>query len=223
MRKGLLLAVLAVPALLGGQTISSSKHNLSTSGQTAGNTIYAVNQTEICIFCHFPHSTGNPTFLWNHAMSTATYTFYTSPTMNAATPTALSGSSSYCMSCHDGTVAVGDVIRAGQLGEDPIQMNGVDANGTLPDTIPANLGTSLTDDHPVSIQYEDGLFSSTNEDPDLRDRTTANTVANGGITLYLESERVECGTCHNPHDNTNGAFLEVSNTGSQLCLTCHLK
>ena len=220
MRKGLLLAVLAIPALLGAQTISTSKHNLSTSGT---GTITAVNQTEICIFCHFPHSTGNSPFLWNHAMSTATYTFYTSSTMNAATPTALSGSSSYCMSCHDGTVAVGDVIRAGQLGEDPIQMNGVDPDGTLPDTIPANIGTSLTDDHPVSIQYEDGLFSSTNEDVDLRDRTTANTVVNGAITLYLENEKVECGSCHNPHDNTNAPFLEVSNTGSQLCLTCHLK
>ncbi|MCF6192532.1 MAG: cytochrome c3 family protein [Candidatus Hydrothermae bacterium] len=41
--------------------------------------------------------------------------------------------------------------------------------------------------------------------------------------MHLEGEKVQCGTCHNPHDNTNAPFLEASNTGSQLCLTCHLK
>ncbi len=212
MRKGALLLVLAVPAWLQAQGISNSLHNLSTSGP---GTIKSTYQTEICIYCHFPHSTGSTVFLWNHTQTTATYTFYTSPTMNAATPTTLSSSSRMCMSCHDGTVAVGDLINNPDTS----------LNTTfIPTTSTAYIGTDLTDDHPVSIQYEDGQFSSTNPDPDLRLRATANTVDNGaGIVLYLENERVECGTCHNPHDPTNGNFLEVSNTGSQLCLTCHLK
>ncbi len=222
-RVALALGVMVWAMPLAAQNISNSPHNLSTSGQTVGNTVYASTETQICVFCHFPHSTGNPTYLWNHAATTASYTFYTSSTMNAATPTALSGSSLYCMSCHDGTVAIGDVVLPPEGGTDPIAMVGVEADGSMPLTSPARLGTDLSDDHPISIQYEDGLFSSTNEDLGLRDRSDTNTVTNGTITLHLEGEKVQCGTCHNPHDNTNAPFLEASNTGSQLCLTCHLK
>ncbi|MBI5196127.1 MAG: cytochrome C, partial [Nitrospirae bacterium] len=32
-----------------------------------------------------------------------------------------------------------------------------------------------------------------------------------------------CGSCHNPHDNSNGTFLRVTNSGSGLCLKCHIK
>lgn len=34
---------------------------------------------------------------------------------------------------------------------------------------------------------------------------------------------VECQTCHDPHSATNATFLRIPNTGSQLCLTCHVK
>ncbi len=34
---------------------------------------------------------------------------------------------------------------------------------------------------------------------------------------------VECASCHNVHDNANGTFLRMANTGSALCLTCHNK
>jgi len=32
---------------------------------------------------------------------------------------------------------------------------------------------------------------------------------------------IHCTTCHDPHDNTEGKFLVMSNTGSALCITCH--
>jgi len=34
---------------------------------------------------------------------------------------------------------------------------------------------------------------------------------------------VECATCHDPHTPNNGTFLRVSNNGSGLCLSCHVK
>ena len=32
-----------------------------------------------------------------------------------------------------------------------------------------------------------------------------------------------CGSCHNPHDNSNSNFLIESNASSALCLRCHIK
>lgn len=34
---------------------------------------------------------------------------------------------------------------------------------------------------------------------------------------------VECASCHDPHTPNNGTFLRVSNQGSGLCLSCHVK
>lgn len=33
---------------------------------------------------------------------------------------------------------------------------------------------------------------------------------------------VECGSCHDPH-SSNATFLRIANTGSQVCLACHIK
>ncbi len=211
MRKVLiaLMAFIYIGSLNAG--IQNSAHDLTYSG----NTYYTTQTTELCIFCHYPHKTGSQTYLWNHTASSATYSFYTSSTMNATTPTSVSGSSAYCLSCHDGTVALGNLIMGGNF-----QMVG---NDSLQPTSSAYVGTNLTDDHPISIQYEDGLFGSTNEDPDLRDRTSANAVTYGSYTLYLENEKVECGTCHDPHDTTNDPFLQAPTTNSAICFICHNK
>ncbi|MES1982759.1 MAG: cytochrome c3 family protein [Pseudomonadota bacterium] len=42
---------------------------------------------------------------------------------------------------------------------------------------------------------------------------------NQGVT----GPSVECATCHDPHTPNNGTFLRVSNNGSGLCLSCHIK
>ena len=34
---------------------------------------------------------------------------------------------------------------------------------------------------------------------------------------------VECASCHDPHNVTNGTFLRVSNAASAVCLSCHVK
>ncbi len=207
---GTVMALGLVGLLYSG--IQNSKHDLTYSG----NDIYTTDTDEICVFCHFPHSTNTTSYLWHHITSSASYQFYTSSTMNASTPTSTSGSTVYCLSCHDGTVSIGYTIY------DTLTMIGTNPDGTMP-AGPENVGTDLRDDHPISIQYEDGLYSSTNEDPDLRDRTTANTVVHSGYTLHLENEKVECGTCHDPHDNTNDPFLEAPVSNSTICFICHAK
>ena len=89
--------------------IASTKHNLSVTG-TGGVT--ATSESQICVFCHTPHhAEAIPQApLWNRQASGATYTPYASTSTDAndiaATP---GGSSKLCLSCHDGTIALGSV------------------------------------------------------------------------------------------------------------------
>ena len=77
----------------------------------------------------------------------------------------------------------------------------------------ANLGTDLRNDHPISVTYDNVA------DPAFNAKT-GEKIDN---LLPLYSGRVECGTCHNPHNTTNTQFLRRSNSSSNLCKTCHIK
>jgi len=49
----------------------------------------------------------------------------------------------------------------------------------------------------------------------------------GGTTSAIDAAvaqpYVECATCHDPHSSANPTFLRISNAGSAVCLTCHIK
>lgn len=166
---------------------------------------------EICQPCHTPHnaSTALPVVLWNHAVTTATYTLYSSPTMNAQTGQP-DGVSKACLSCHDGTVALDSF--GGSTGQNFI---GGDAN----------FGTDLTNDHPVSFTYNNalattdgGLYQPTTTDSGLGSTIAADMLFGAG------NDQVECASCHDVHNAANQeSLLLKSNAGSALCLTCHAK
>lgn len=182
---------------------------------------------EICIFCHAPHRNGLPDIgnnnndgpLWNHNLSTATYTPYTSATMKAV-PGQPNGVSKLCLSCHDGTVAIDSYGRntpAGHMISD-VQF------GTGSKVI----GTDLTNDHPISFAFDAALVAA---DGELNDPATT-TILPGlnSITgtiageLLDSSGQVQCTSCHDPHNGPGiNKLLKVNNTGSALCLTCHNK
>ncbi|MBL8313032.1 MAG: hypothetical protein JNK55_04735 [Rubrivivax sp.] len=159
--------------------IADTKHNLgNTSTQTnhvtgTGNSDTTTN--EICVFCHTPHgadvTTPNAPPLWNKRLNTgATYTTYA--TLN--TPS-LDGEvlpvgsiSVACLSCHDGTQAMDNIINA--PGSGAYQADGGGAEGrnyTWTAAGPggrmapgiANLGENLSNDHPIGIQYCGGGIS----------------------------------------------------------------
>ena len=112
--------------------------------------------------------------------------------------------------------------------------------GTAPDFTVFNLGTDLSNDHPVGIKYP-----TTGPGVDFKPtNSTHNNIAyfdnNGNSKLDSEDLRlyntgqgfaVECASCHDPHGvpsngpNTvfNATFMRTSNSGSALCLTCHTK
>ncbi len=201
-----LFCVLAIPAPAPGQTGVSSpgnKHNLSVSGP---GPVKALTTTEICVFCHTPHNANPAVPLWNQTLSTGvTYVPYTSTTLKATVglPT---GSSKLCLACHDGTVAIGNTINNGRL-----SMAGVSAQGML--TGASALGTDLRHDHPISFAP---VVGGQIINPPAGSPAKLDTVG-----------QIQCRTCHDPHrmdiDATMKKFLVVNNSGSGLCLICHVQ
>ncbi|MEE8448274.1 MAG: cytochrome c3 family protein [Thermodesulfobacteriota bacterium] len=186
-------------------SIVDSKHNLSAAGP---GTAKAESETQICIFCHAPHNVGQNRPLWNRSLSSGiSYTTYSSTTAKA-TFGQPSGASKLCLSCHDGTIALGLVLTPG-----PITMAG-DIT-TMPEGT-AKLGIDLSDDHPISFAYDNTLFAAANgelEDP-----------ANLTGSVRLDSNGLlQCSSCHDAHDDQYGSFLRVDNVASALCRTCHVK
>ena len=210
----LLVMIAAVSVLMVAQIakagIATTKHNLASS---SSNTIKSNNTDDICVFCHTPHAGSSAAPLWNRANPTGTFTMYTSPsgtldmTINAAPLTV----SLACLSCHDGATAINNVTNApgsGLSGTAITMANGV----TVMPAGVTNLGTDLSNDHPISITYNTTLD------------TAFVAIANGkvgGLPLY--GSKVECASCHDVHGGAAQPFLRVSNAASALCLKCHIK
>jgi len=153
-----------------------------------------------CSFCHTPHGALAGTPLWSRELSTAVYKIYQSSSLeaNIGQPT---GSSKLCLSCHDGTVALTETIRGASYG------------GTYIAPGAANLGTDLSDDHPISFVYSAALSAQ-----DVQIRPTS--ILPEQLSLDRAGE-LQCTTCHDPHDNQYGNFLVMSNRRSRMCVWCH--
>ncbi|MFV2072263.1 MAG: cytochrome c3 family protein [Thermoanaerobaculales bacterium] len=228
MRKILIIviAIVAAAGVVSAQTVVGTAHDLSSTGPGA-----TTNVTRVCVFCHTPHqatAAAGQDPLWNHTVSTvANYGVYASDTMNA-TPTDIGGAavgsqsvSNLCMSCHDGTVAVHSLYNEpNELGGAAITITAggnVNATGFITGT--PLLGTDLTDDHPINFLYDAALATA---DGGLVTPFSTAWVVNG-TNVPLFAGTVQCASCHDPHDDTNDPFLGISNTGSALCTTCHIK
>jgi predicted CXXCH cytochrome family protein len=186
-----------------GTSVVNSPHNLSATGP---GTIRATGEQQVCIFCHTPHNASPIQPLWNRNVPAAAYIPYSSTSMQAQ-PGQPTGTSKLCLSCHDGTIALGSVISRDQ----PIAMAG--GMTTLPPGHKANLGTDLSDDHPISFKYDAALAT---KDPKLRQPSSLPPQ----VRLDAQQE-LQCTTCHDAHNNQFGKFLVADNSNSQLCRTCH--
>lgn len=208
----LLAAVMAFGASVAMAQISTTKHNLGSTS-TAGN-----NQTtgtgEICVFCHTPHAADVSTAgvpLWNKRLNTGSataFTTYSSSTMNAVSANDGQGGGSIgsvslaCLSCHDGTQAMDNILNApgsggfaadgggtGGLGW-TWTGSGVDtATGTMTNsaTTLAMLGRDLTNDHPIGIQYcggGPGIATTTTTACSDADFVAPTSASIGGTTAF---------------------------------------
>ena len=197
-----LLIAAAFASLSFGQ-ITGTAHDFSGEAWSGG---------EICIACHTPHDgdmsiPGAP--LWNHEVSTATFTLYTGGGTMDATMGQPSAQSMLCLSCHDGTVALDSY-------------GGVAGGTYLIGTDDGYVGTDLSDDHPISFTYDDALATA---DGALFYPSTDLSGLGGTIDAdLLFGGRVQCASCHDVHGSTGFAsLLRIENAGSALCLTCHNK
>jgi predicted CXXCH cytochrome family protein len=188
-----------------GGSIFDTKHNLSVTGP---GPIKAVTEDEVCIFCHTPHKKGmGIPYRWNRSETTVSYIPYGSSTLYATVgqPT---GASKLCLSCHDGTIALGALIS------EPTEIQFVGGIRFMPEG-PTKLGTDLSDDHPVSFVYDSLLAISNGE---LADPSTL------PPQIKLDKDKqLQCTACHDPHNDINGKFLVMLNINSDLCTACHQK
>ena len=202
MKKILVVLALAAFASTASAKIENSRHDLSKGYN--GN----AGKLGSCAYCHAPHlwvnsdlvGTGDSTPpLWNRNTTGATYTIWNTKYTKANPPGVRSLT---CLSCHDGLADLGQVNNGayGSLGN----IKAV-----------ANVGTDLTNDHPVGMPYDTATSTELVVNPvGVRLRTTAGVI------------QVECSSCHDPHNTSTGPdggrfFLRVAT--DKLCGACHLK
>lgn len=239
--------VCLIVALLGGPAfpgVVGSKHDLTYVAGVAGpghGTNYFNNYGEVCVYCHTAHGASSLAPLWNRVTPSQPYVTYASATMDTA-PGQPSAYSLTCLSCHDGTIAVDAIINAPGSGANlagpwygntpsgshfRMASSGAGACGNCHqpamwghDGSGAYLGTDLSDDHPIAMNYPTAA-----QDPAFNPPPDPQTGWGGGSAhdVKLYAGRLECPTCHNVHDPAYAPFLRKSNLGSALCLTCHIK
>ena len=190
--------------------IKDSLHDFSGYGWSDG---------QICLPCHTPHHANTSVDtapLWNHEVTQVTnYDLYTGLALNADDMGQPNGVSKLCLSCHDGTVAIDSF--GGATGSTMIY--DFDPDGST------NLGTDLSNDHPISFSYDNQVYVDDGElfDPDNDPSGLGGTIAQD----LLFNGKLECASCHDVHDTADlgntGHLLVLSNAGSALCLTCHNK
>lgn len=214
---GAVVAAAAAPLAAQHERVADTVHNLSASGPGA---FRSLTEPEVCKFCHVPHSAAVPEALWSRRLSSERYE---TPEIRRGRPGAQpapqpDGSSRLCLSCHDGTIALGDVV-----GEpEPIQMAG---RGRLGPGDRGFLGTDLSGSHPVSIAVTDSP-SDFDDDSDMSLRPLG--AIRGDPDIRLDAAgKMQCSTCHDPHSDRffvpgRVPRFWVKPTLEEVCLTCHV-
>jgi predicted CXXCH cytochrome family protein len=226
----LALAFVALPGLALAGPIDLTAHDFSDQTLHAWNT--AGYKCQICHTPHGPSTIKKP--LWNHKLSAvASYSWSPTTTIGGTTlPTNFNtwdGPSKFCLSCHDGTVGVGD-LYTNSYG------TACATTECVPSANRVGAGGVMTGNHPVGIPYPFGNVSNTyNNIPvgsgvDLSGASYKPTPA--VVRLYNDDgtgkvsagpvaakSGIECGSCHDPHNNANGKFLRDAQ--ATICQRCH--
>ena len=215
----------------------------------AGRSVGGGLTTGTCTFCHTPHKAFATQLLWNHRLSTNNFS-WDATTTTAGTPyptfkgDTYKGPSAKCLSCHDGSVAIGDVnwFNAGNPGViDNTKITGARQIATATGGMAGN--------HPVAMPFPFNNAASTYNskttgagaylDEWVADPTTnlirlfnddgAGNIAAGPI---VAKTGIECSSCHAPHNRKVADQLFIrgklggntaSGTDAYICFRCHAK
>ena len=243
--KILMFAMLALaPAMAwgaaGGTGLAGTAHDFSAKGGGVG----------VCTFCHTPHRAITTQLLWNHTLSTSTFSWDVAKTTAGTTFPSFAGDSytgpsAKCLSCHDGTVAVGDIAWWNE--GKPASLDNTKLAWPDKHNVGATGGVvgSMKGNHPVAMPY-----------PYLGALNTYNGVTTGaGATLsewqttpiapirmfndnggtisagvLAGKTGLECSSCHDPHNKASvddlflRGMMKGSSTGDgYICVKCHIK
>lgn len=240
---GLFLAgiLTLLPAISGGAPgdgIAGTAHDFSIRG----------GRVDLCISCHTPHRVTSKVLLWNETLSTDTFSWERSSTV-VRTSSLMQGGDVYygptakCLSCHDGSVAVGQLVRrgggttGGPLGEmERARFGGPNLDG------PSGISGAMTDIHPVATPYPFGgrsIYNGVSNGDQLIPSQWQADPRRLNIRLYTEGRGglvvagadglrtgIECSSCHDPHNKSSmeAKFLrgKLMGTGTEhLCTKCH--
>jgi len=248
-------ALVAVPAMSWGQAtvggatpgiqpgITNSAHDFTTTtangdaktkftpvSTTVAGSVLAIG---VCTYCHTPHKAQTTQLLWNHTFSGNTFTWSDAKSTTAGTtlPTNLNasykGPSVKCLSCHDGTVAIGDVSLFAETSR-----NGANALNTtlLSDpTIGAQAGEfqiagstgDMKGNHPVGVPYPStggGLYNGINTGTGFApSEWNVNPVSTGSS---LANIRLFTQDANNDIHAIPAGTTAVANAGIE-CSSCH--
>jgi predicted CXXCH cytochrome family protein len=178
--------------------VKDTPHNLNNQG-------IAVPNQEVCRPCHAPHNASTEVgYLWNHELSPGGWTLNSDADPNSV----MSSSSRLCLSCHDGSVAIDSYGGA---------------SGTRYIGGTENLGSDLTNDHPIGVLYPTTGTRYNLADANGNVADSDPLITPVGQSAHIENGRVQCASCHYAHGTraAYGMFLRVDNVGSKLCMTCH--
>jgi hypothetical protein len=254
-----LIAPLFLPPVVLAQTapgggLEGTEHDFTEhnpSNPTPGSNTVDVG---LCTFCHTPHRAYTTRLLWNHTLSAAAYTWNDATETTGGTPlpsfdATWQGVSKNCLSCHDGTVALGDVAwfaAAPRTGVDAILDHQHD-DPNDPGRIAAGAAAgNMNGNHPVAFPYPLGNAISTyNSVTTGTNVITAEFIADptsSGIRLFTDDGAgvivagtaagqtgIECSSCHDPHNGSTvqGEYFlrgELEGSGpNYICLKCHDK
>ncbi len=217
-----------------GSGLAGSPHDFSSSWSTA---------VGLCTACHTPHNASGTRLLWNHTLSSNTYQWTDTTSTIGGTPLpkilqTWTGPTKYCLSCHDGSVAIGSLTN--WLGK-PATLNNSTIGGG--DQVGAN--GSMNGNHPVAFPYPANATKSTYNSVTTGNAVDVNTfVANpmtgnkirlftdtgpGGVQAGVTtgSTGMECSSCHDPHNKTSvDDYFLVGKLGGDdntyICLMCHV-
>lgn len=228
-------------AAAGGTGIAGTAHDFSGIGNPA---------TGLCTFCHTPHRAISTQLLWNHTLSQnnfswdvpATTAGTTFPTISGQTYT---GPTTKCLSCHDGSVAVGDIAWWNEGAP------GAPLDNTMhawPDAF--NIGArdgvpgSMKGNHPVAMPYPYQQLKNTYNGVTTGDAIVLGEWQSNPTTLNIRlfndnngsieagpvalKTGIECSSCHDPHNkaSVDDLFLRGTlggNNTDYICLKCHVK
>ncbi len=206
-----------------GNTVDVTFHNLTVPASNQSSDMRGLirNYGEVCVYCHTPHGGRVDRPLWNRPNPRGSYRMFDPNDLDMLADAQPTGNSVSCLSCHDGTVGLDEILNPpnSYSGPSPAatpieECDGCHSGGNPKGGLDFEgvwfKPEDMRKQHPISILYDPG------RDPNFN---SAAEIQAAGLKLY--DGKVQCMTCHEPHSQRFRPFLRIPNSGQSFCMVCH--